>query len=93
MCIDFFAGGFFGHSPLIPLLYDSSLPFPSEWSTQQLSSNGKSTRSQSDWAELHEEEDQPSRSEQWAQRQLGAEDMIITRNLKVRSAHTYAYTT
>jgi hypothetical protein len=56
----------FGHSTLMPLLYDSFLQFRSEWSTQQLSSNGKSTRSPSDWAELHEDEDQPSRSEQWA---------------------------
>ena len=40
MCKSFFGNGICGHSTLMALLYDSTLEFPSEWSTQQLPSNG-----------------------------------------------------
>jgi hypothetical protein len=89
---DFFDSGICGQSTLMSLLYDSSLQFPSKWSTQQLPSNGKSSMRPSAWAELYEEENEASRSERWAPCQLGEEDMIITRNPKVRSADAYAYT-
>ena len=51
------------------LLYDSTLEFPSKWSTQQLPSNGKSKKRPT--AEFHEEEERPSRTERWAPCQLG----------------------
>ncbi len=57
---DFFAGGICVHSTLMSLLYDSFLQFPSKWFTQQLPSNGKSSKRLSAWAELYEEEDEPS---------------------------------
>ncbi len=62
MCPDFFAGGIFRHSTLMALLFDSSLQFPSKWSTQQRPSNGKSSKRPSAWAELYEEEDEPTSS-------------------------------
>ncbi len=42
MCESFFSNGIcgLGHSMLMALLYDSSLEFPTEWSTQQIPSNG-----------------------------------------------------
>ncbi len=76
---------------MMALLYDSSLEFPSEWSTQQLPRNGKSKKRLNAWAEFHEE---PSRTERWApaaQRLLGEEDMIITRTLKVHSAISFNF--
>ena len=39
-------------------------------------------------AEFYEEEDKPSRSERWAPRQLGGEEMVITKTLKVHSANS-----
>ena len=67
------------------LLYDSTLEFPSEWSTQQLPSSAKKKRPTA-WAEFHEEEERPSRTERWAPRKLGMGDMVITRTLKVHYA-------
>jgi hypothetical protein len=68
---------------LMALLYDSSLEFPTEWSTQQLASNGKSKKRPTAWAEFHEEEERPARTERWAPTLLGEEDMIITKTLMV----------
>ena len=88
MCESFFGNGICGHSTLTALLYDSALEFPSEWSTQQLPSNGKSKnlKRPTAWAEFHAEEERQSHTERWALRQLGMEDMEITRTLKVHSA-------
>ena len=86
MCESFFSNGICGHSTLMALLYDSTLEFPSEWSTQQLPSNGKSKKRPTAWAEFHVEEEGPSRTERWAPRQLGLEDMVVTKTLKVHSA-------
>jgi hypothetical protein len=83
MCESFFSNGICGHSTLMALLYDSSLEAPSEWSTQQLPSNSKSTKKPNAWAEFHEEEERPARTARWAPTLLGEEDMIITRHLKV----------
>ena len=83
MCESFFGNGICGHSTLTALLYDSALEFPSEWSTQQLPSNGKSKKKPNAWAEFHEEEARPARTERWAPTLLGEENMIITRHLKV----------
>jgi hypothetical protein len=68
---------------LMALLYDSSLEFPTQWSTQQLPSNGKSKKRPTAWAEFHEEDDKPARTERWAPTLLGEENMIITKSLKV----------
>ena len=65
------------------LLYDSSLEFPTQWSSQQLPSNGKSKKRPTAWAEFHEEDDKPARTERWAPTLLGEENMIITKSLKV----------
>ena len=81
-CADFFSGACCGHSTLMAMLYDSTLRFPPEWSTQQLPSRGKTSKKPSAWAELHEEEE-PSRTERWAPTMLGSDDMIVTRDLKV----------
>ncbi len=72
----------------IPLLYDSTLEFPGEWSTQQLPNSGhcKKNKRPSAWAEFHEEEERLSRTVRWAPRQLGLGDMVISRTLKVHSA-------
>jgi hypothetical protein len=42
----------------IALLYDSTLEFPGEWSTQQLPNSGRKNKRPSAWAEFHEEERQ-----------------------------------
>ena len=89
MCPDFFSGGCCGHSTLMALLYDSSLRFPAEWSNQQLPSK-KTSKKPSAWAELHEEEEEPSRKERWAPTCLGSDDMIVTRNLKVWRCYVLA---
>ena len=86
MCESFFRNGICGHSTLMALMYDKTLEFPGEWSTQQLPDSGKKNRKRSAWAEFYEEEDKPSRTERWAPRLLGGEDMVITRTLKVHSA-------
>ena len=83
MCESFFSNGICGHSTLMALLYDSSLEAPSEWSTQQLPSNGKSKKKPNAWAEFHDEEERPARTDRWAPTLLGEDNMIITRNLKV----------
>jgi hypothetical protein len=62
------------------LLLDSSVQLPSKWSKQQPPSNGKSSKRPTAWAELYKEEDEPTRSERWAPRQLSEEVIIITRN-------------
>ena len=62
MCEGFFSNGICGHGTLMALLYDSTLEFPSGWSTQQLPSSAKKKRPTA-WAEFHEEEERPSRSE------------------------------
>ncbi len=67
------------------LLYDSTLEFPVQWSTQQLPCSDKKKRL-SAWAEFHEEEDKPARTERWAPRMLGGGDMLITKNFKVLPA-------
>ncbi len=79
----FFSNGICGHSMLMALLYDSSLEFPTEWSTQQLPSNGKSKKRPTAWAEFHEEEARPTRTERWTPTLLGEEDMIINKSLMV----------
>ena len=38
--------------------------------------------------QFYEEEDKPSRTERWAPRQLGGEEMVITRTLQVHSANS-----
>jgi hypothetical protein len=43
MCEGFFSNCLCGHSTLMALLYDSTLEFPGEWSTQQLPNSGKKT--------------------------------------------------
>ena len=86
MCEGFMGNGICGHSTLMALLYDSTLQFPCEWSTQQLPSNAKSKKRPTAWAEEYEEEERTSRTERWAPRQLGTGDMVITRTLKVHSA-------
>ncbi len=68
------------------LLYDSTLEFPGEWSTQQLPNSGKKNKRPSAWAEFHEEKERPSSTERWAPRQPGLGDMVISRTLKVNSA-------
>ncbi len=83
MCESFFSNGICGHSLLMALLYDSSLEFTTQWSTQQLPSNGKSKKRPTDWAEFHEEDDKPARTERWAPTLLGEENMIVTKSLKV----------
>ncbi len=83
MCESFFSNGICGQSLLMSLLYYSSLEFPTEWSTQQLPSNGKSKKRPTAWAEFHEEDDRPARTERWAPTLLGEENMIITKSLKV----------
>jgi hypothetical protein len=85
MCESFFSNAICGHSALMSLLYDSTLEFPSEWSTQQLPSSDKKKKP-SAWAEFHEEGDKPPRTERWAPRTLGGDDMVITRTLKVHQA-------
>ena len=85
MCEGFFSNGLCGHSTLMAFLYDSTLEFPGEWSTQQLPNSGKKNKRPSAWAEFHEEEERPSRTERWALRQLVG-DMVISRTLKVHSA-------
>jgi hypothetical protein len=81
MCEGFFSNGLCGHSTLMALLYDSTLEFPGEWSTQQLPNSGKKNKRPSAWAEFHEEEERSSRTERWAPRQLGLGDMVISRTL------------
>ena len=88
MCESFFRNGICGHSTLMALMYDKTLEFPGEWSTQQLPGSAKKNRKPSAWAEFYEEEDKPSRSERWAPRQLGGEEMVITKTLKVHSANS-----
>ena len=87
MCEGFFCNGICGHSTLMALLYDSTLEFPVQWSTQQLPSSDKKKRP-SAWAEFYEEDDKPARTERWAPRKLGGGDMLITRVLKVHPANT-----
>ncbi len=58
---------------------------------QQLPSNGKSKKRPNAWAEFHEEEERPSRTERWAPNLLGEEDMIITRSLKVHFAISFNF--
>jgi hypothetical protein len=41
MCEGYFSNGLCGHSTLMALLYDSTLEFPGEWSTQQLPNSGQ----------------------------------------------------
>jgi hypothetical protein len=86
MCEGYFSNGLCGHSTLMALLYDSTLEFPGEWSTQQLLNSGKKNRRPSAWAEFHEEEGRPSSTERWAPRQLVPGGMVISRTLKVHSA-------
>ena len=86
MCEGFFSNGLCGHSTLMALLYDSTLEFLGEWSTQPLPNSGKKNKRPSAWAEFHEEEERLSRTERWAPRQLGLGDMVISRTLKVHSA-------
>ena len=83
MCESFFSNGICGHSLLMTLLYDSSLEFPTQWSSQQLPSNAKSKKRPSAWAEFHVEDERPARNERWAPTLLGEEDLIITKSLKV----------
>ncbi len=52
------------------LLYDSTLEFPVQWSTQQLPSSDKKKRP-SAWAEFYEEDDKLACTERWAPRKLG----------------------
>ncbi len=59
ICESFFSNSICGHSTLMALLYDSSLEFPTECSTQQLPSNGKSKKRPTAWAEFHEVSDGP----------------------------------
>jgi hypothetical protein len=82
MCESFFANGICGNSSLMALLYDSSLEFPSAYSKQLLPGNAKSKRP-SAWAEVLEEEEGPSRTEQWAMQER---ELVITRKPKVCSA-------
>ena len=90
MCESFFSNAICGHSALMSLLNDSTLEFPSEWSTQQLPSSDKKKKP-SAWAEFHEEGDKPPRTERWAPRTLGGEDMVITRTLKVHQAQVLGF--
>ncbi len=69
------------------LLYDSTLEVHDQWSTKQHLRSDKKKRP-SAWAEFHEEEDKPARTERWAPRQLGGGDMVITRVLKVHPGNT-----
>ena len=87
MCEGFFRNGICGHSTLMALLYDATLEFPGEWSTQQLPGSANKKKKPSAWAEFYEEEDTPSRTERWAPRLLGEEDMVVSRSLKVHSAN------
>ena len=75
------------NSTLMALLYDATLEFPGEWSTQQLPGSAKKNKKPSAWAEFYDEEDKPSRTERWAPRLLGEEDMVVSRPLKVHSAN------
>ena len=83
MCESFFSNAICEHSALMELMYDHSIEFPTQWSTQQLPGSASKKKRPSAWAEIHAEEDIPTRTDRWAPRLLGGDDMIITKTLKV----------
>jgi hypothetical protein len=62
-CSDFFFGGCFAHSTLMALLYDSSLHFPSKYSSKQLPGRVGKLKRPSAWGEVHEEVEEAQRAQ------------------------------